>query len=121
LTQNDSNNDFLTALLSILKIKKPVIYQSISKSKTSASQFFTDSLLSQLDVGNEHEFNWEWLRDMLDFYLMSETELETVTNDTSSSARSGLKTMRSRWPGSDRKNVIPAMCLKLDRFSLNPQ
>ena len=121
ITQEQSNNDFLTSLLSILKIKKPVIYQSLSKSKISASQFFTDSLLNQLDVGNEHEFNWEWLRDMLDFYLMSETELETAANDTSSSARGGLKTMISRWPGSDRKNVIPAMCLKLDRFSLIPQ
>ena len=121
ITQEQSNNDFLTSLLSILKTKKPAIYQSLSKSKISTSQFFTDSLLSQLDVGNEHEFNWEWLRDMLDFYLMSDTELETAISDGNTQVRSGLKRMSSYGDAIARKSVIPAMCLKLDRFSLSPQ
>jgi hypothetical protein len=121
ITQEQSNNDFLTSLLSILKIKKPIIYQSLSKSKISASQFFTDSLLNQLNVGNEHEFNWEWLRDMLDFYLMSDTELEIATNAGNTQIRSGLKQMSRYTDAVARKNVIPTMCLKLDRFSLNPQ
>jgi len=62
VTQDQSNNDFLTSLLSILKIKKPSLYQSLSKSKISADQFFEESSLNQLDVGNEHEFNWSGLR-----------------------------------------------------------
>jgi len=120
-TQGQSNNDFLTSLLAILKIKKPALYQSLSKSQISSSQFFEESSLNQLDVGNEHEFNWEWNKDMLDCYLLCETELDIATSDGNTQVRHGLKRMRSNWPGTARKNVIPEHCSKLDRFSLQPQ
>jgi len=43
ITQDQSNNDFLTSLLAILKIKKPSLYQALGKSKISANQFFEES------------------------------------------------------------------------------
>ena len=116
-----SRNEFLTTLLAALKIKQPLLYKALSESRISVDEFFQQSSLNNLKVGNEHDFNWEWLKETLCFYLMSDAELETATNEKNEKVRGGLRQMKNSWFGISRNRIIPNLSRELDRFSLQPQ
>lgn len=121
-TEDQSHGEMLTALLSVLKVKHPSLYRSLNKGNISADQFFQDSSLNQLRVSSGQGFNWERQKDVLDFYLMSDAELEEATSDEGGTkkVRGGLVQLKNNWRG-NRRSFIPMLCSQLDRFSLRPQ
>jgi len=120
VSQDQSHGEMLVALASVLRLKQPGLYKALSKGQISASQFFMDSGLDQFNERRAQGFNWEWHKDALDFYLMTDAELAEATNDQrgNKAVRSGL-VERMRWAG-NRKNIIPSLCSQLDRFALRP-
>ena len=126
LLQGEHTNEFLIAMLSVLKLKRPSIYQRLSTRSISASRFFKETGLDQLKEGNGQNVSQEWVKDILNYYLMSDAELEKARkNDdgTEKDIRSGPGRMGS-WLSSCRMNrdrVIPFFCGRLDRFSLQPK
>ncbi len=109
-------NPVLVSLLSILKIKRPSLYQSLSKGNISRDVFFEKSSLNEIDLGSSDGFSLEWAKSMLDYCLIPDIEFKNLTDD----ARNKLLQMRN-WVGMDRQKAIPALCWRLDRFSLLPQ
>jgi hypothetical protein len=114
LPNNQFANPLLIALLSVLKIKRPTLYQSLSKGTISADQFSQQSGINQLKVSDEN-FNLDWAKDMLNYCLMSDTELAIAKNE-----RSGISDMQN-WVRGNRNQAIPALCWRIDRFSLLPR
>jgi hypothetical protein len=124
LPQNELTNEFLIPLLSILKVKRPQLYQGLSKGCIPVDRLFSETRLNQIQ--NEHDRGVdEWARDMLNFCLMSDTEFEEATKD----AKAG--TIPVSGPGRfggwlfrynlGRRKVIPLFCARLDRFSVQPK
>jgi len=117
---NRFENEWLVALLSILKIKYPEIYALLDKGSASTNQFYQKTNLNQLKLGNEQRFNWEWMKALLDYYLMFDEELKKATEDGNPS-NGDLKQISRNMRGGDRTKVIPFLCSSLDRFSLKPR
>ncbi|HXI71552.1 MAG TPA: P-loop NTPase fold protein [Verrucomicrobiae bacterium] len=119
---NRSENVWLIALLSILKIKTPLIYSSLSKQTFTLDRFYQDTKLDRLNFRGEQQFNWDYLNALLEFYLMSDAELEKAAKGEGE--KNGYLrqiTSRGSWTQANRNNVILNHCSSLDRFSVKPQ
>jgi len=113
-------NEWLVAILSILKIKRPRVYAALAKEGITADHFYKETQLDQLNLGGEQRFNWPWMRAHLDFYIMPEEELKkALTGQSEQSAE--LRQLASRWGGMPRRQMIPNLCSNLDRFSVKPE
>jgi hypothetical protein len=121
LSNNQFTSELLIALLSVLKVKRPSIYNSLIKGNISADEFYRQSALDIMQVRSSDGFNPEWAKDMLDCCIMSDSEFESATKseDGAKAVRPGLKQMESMMR--NRKKSIPFLCSQLDRFSLQPQ
>ena len=121
LSDNQFTTELLVALLSVLKVKRPSIYDLLSMGNISAAEFYQQTTLDLMKVKTGQSFSQEWARDMLDYCIMSDSEFETATQggDGAKPARSGLAQMDGR-VRMNRKRIIPFLCTQLDRFSLQP-
>jgi len=119
---NQLSFPFLIAMLSVLKIKHPSVYQSLSKGALNSAQFFQQVNWNQIEIHTGEELHLEWAADVLDYHLMSDAEFESATEDKNPKARPGLRNMRVSlgWDRRDRNSRIPFLCAQLDRFSLSP-
>ncbi len=106
----------LVALLAVLKIKRSTFYKALSSGRVPANSFYRDSTLDQLKVDDNESFSWAWAREMLDFCLMSDTEL---ANALTTNTRDGLTRLNQTMTGG-RNRIIPRICFGLDQFSLRP-
>jgi hypothetical protein len=119
---NRFDNEWLVALLSILKIKTPLIYSLLSNQTFTMDRFYQDTKLDRLSLRGEQRFNWDYLNALLEFYLMSDAELEKATKGEGK--KNGYLrqfTSRDNWSQANRNSVIPSLCSSLDRFSVKPQ
>ncbi len=112
LTKNEYTEGYLVAILAILKIKHPPIYQSLRRGKISVEQFLQRTALDQVRIDNEYEINKEWLKNIISYSLMSDSEFENAMKNDDT----GLKEM-GRWVRIKRGKIVPLLCSKLDRFS----
>lgn len=113
--------DFLVLMLAILKVKNPVLYQSLSKGTISASEFRERAALDRIVVSSADHVDPEWMQDWIDYCLMSEVELDAAikVQDGSGRERHQLKVLATQnW--ANRIKIIPKLCWRLDRFSLQP-
>jgi hypothetical protein len=120
LPNNQFANPLLIALLSILKIKRPDLYQSLSKGTISVNQFFQQAEINRLKVDDQN-FGLDWAKDMLNYCLMSDTELATAKNEASLNNKGDSFGDMSSWVRGNRNQVIPTLCWQMDRFSLLPR
>jgi hypothetical protein len=120
LQHNQFANPVLVALLSVLKIKQPALYQSLSKGTISANQFFQQTAINQLKT-NDQNFNLDWTKDVLNYCLMSDTELATAKNEAELNRKGDRFSDMSMWVRGNRNQAIPALCGQMDRFSLLPR
>lgn len=98
---------FIVSLLSVLKIKQPLLYESLSKGKISADDFFKQTDFNELGLDTIRGLNLDWAKNFLNYCLLSEPDLH---------ARPGLETMMN-WAKGNRTKIIPQLCESLDRFS----
>jgi hypothetical protein len=120
LQHNQFANPILVTLLSILKIKQLALYQSLSKGTISANQFFQQTGINQLKT-NDQNFNLDWTKDVLNYCLMSDTELATAKNEAELNKKGDRFSDMSMWVRGNRNQAIPALCGQMDRFSLLPR
>lgn len=112
-------NEWLVALLSILKTKKPLLYLSLSKEEVTMTRFYQETKLDHLKLGNVQQFNWDYVNALLELCLMSGEELKTAMEGTGD--KNGyLKQFAQRGVQADRNKVISNLCLAMDRFSVRP-
>jgi hypothetical protein len=85
-------------------------------------RFYQDTKLDRLNLNDGHNFNWEYLNALLEFWLMSDAELEEAAKGEGEK-NSLLRQINSRgnWSQKSRNSVIPNLCSGLDRFSVKPQ
>jgi len=77
--------------------------------------------LDRLSLRGEQRFNWDYLNALLEFFLMSDAELEKATK--AEGEKNGfLKQFVSNgnWSQARRNGIIPSLCSCLDRFSVKP-
>jgi hypothetical protein len=125
LPANQLTNEFLIAMLSVLKVKYSAIYQKLSARNISVEHFFQETRLDKIKQDRNQGVSHEWVKDMLNFCLMSDAEYTNATKstDVNNQGRSRLSGM-GQWLISyelDREKVIPFFCSRLDRFSIQPQ
>jgi hypothetical protein len=125
LPRNQLTNEFLIAMLSVLKLRHPELYQQLSKATVTDQRFFEITGLDKMQNEHGHGVAQDLVKDILDFCLMSDTELEKASQEAkrTEGARSDPARM-AQWlvrSGMDRKRVIPFFCSRLDRFSLQPK
>jgi hypothetical protein len=115
-----SQEDILlfVALLSVLKVKHPALYQGLSRGRISADQFFAQTALDQLRTPVGESPNEEWIMTYVKHFLMSDKELSSAIALEGQPAP--LARLKHHFHG-DRKKIIPSLCWCLDRFSLLPQ
>lgn len=126
LPENQLTNEFLIALLSILKVKHPLIYHLLSRENISVGQFFKETHLDKIKNDRTRQgVSSDWIKDMLDYCLMSDIEYADATKSANGhdSERRRLANM-GQWLiryDMSRERVIPFFCSRLDRFTLQPQ
>ena len=116
---NQRTFPFLIAMLSVLKIKRPSVYQALSKAALNPAQFFLEVNWNQIDLSSGDNLSLEWATNVLDCCLMSDAEFESATDDKNPKARPDLGQMKTHFRR-DRNRTIPSLCAQLDRFSLSP-
>jgi hypothetical protein len=104
------SSPLLVAVLSVLKVKHPSVYDALRKGTLTAQGFFRQVRWEQLEADSTTEFDKKWAKDLLDYYLLSQAEFDS---------RADLKQF-ARNMGANRQMAIPALCAALDRFSLSP-
>lgn len=119
LSRSYFTDELLIALLSVLKVKRPSIYNALSTGAISAGEFYQQSALDIMKIKNVQNLNFRWAKDMLDCCMMSDSEFKDATQsgDVVNQSRSGLVQMVDSLR-MDRKTIIPTLCSHLDRFSL---
>jgi hypothetical protein len=115
---NKFENEWQMALLANLKIKLPSFYALLMVGKISSTKFYQETNLNQLKLGHEHSFSWDWMKAHLDYYLMTDDEIKTATENANAS--NGDLRQISRDMRGDRAKIIPFFCSNLNRFSLKP-
>lgn len=108
----------LIALLSVLKVKHPALYQSLSKGRISVDQFFAETTLDQLKTPVGESPDDESIMAEVRYALMSEKELSSAI---ALEGQPAPLARLSHYFRGDRKKIIPSLCWQLDRFSLLPQ
>ncbi|MGD0262046.1 MAG: P-loop NTPase fold protein [Verrucomicrobiota bacterium] len=125
LPSNQFTNEFLIAMLSALKVKRPPFYEQLSSGKVSVDKFFKETGLDQMKKENYQRVDQGWVKDMLSLCLMSDAEFKKATKNAegNENVQSHLERL-SMWLGNyniSGEKVIPFLCGRLDRFSLKPQ
>lgn len=124
LPENQLTNEFLIALLSVLKVKHPPVYKLMSRANISAAQFFKKTNLDEIKDDRTQSVSPTWIKDLLDYCLMSETEYAEATKTTDETAGRGRLASMGQWLiryDISREKVIPFFCSRLDRFAIQPQ
>jgi hypothetical protein len=115
---NYFTTELLVALLSVLKVKQPTIYQAMVNGILPMDEFYQQTGLDLKKFVNAENFSPEWAKDMLDYCIMSESEFEKATKSAEGTrpARPGIAQMEGRIRMA-RNKIIPYLCSQLDRFS----
>jgi hypothetical protein len=125
LPDNQLTNEFLIALLSLLKVKHPLTYKLMSRGNISVGQFIEDTRLDKIKNDRTQSVSSDWIKNILDYCLMSDAEYAEATKNTDGSNEGrGRLTNMGQWLiryDMSREKVIPFFCSRLDRFALQPQ
>jgi hypothetical protein len=124
LPDRQLTHELLIAVLCVLKVKHWPIYRSASRGNISARQFFDETRLDKIKNDRTQRVSSDWIKDMLDYCLMSDVEYAEATKSTggSNEERKRLGNMGQWLIDYDmpREKVIPFFCSRLDRFALQP-
>jgi len=85
-------------------------------------RFYQDTKLDRISLRANKRFNWDFINALLEWYLMSDAELEKAAKGEG--GKNGYLrqfTSRGNWSQANRNSVIPSLCSSLDRFSVKPQ
>jgi len=118
LPANQYTNGFLVAMLSALRVKSPSLYGRLRKASVSVDTFFDETGLDHIKTELSSSVNLEWVKDMLRFCLMSDSEFAEAVKKPAEGA--DVQTRLSQHFGNinlQRNKVIPFFCSRLECFS----
>ena len=114
LRDGQEPNVIMLTLLTVLKVKRPLLYDLLRLQRISSQQFHEETDLDMTKARNNN-FNTEYASAMLDHCIMSDIEYNAaIAAEDLKSTRPSLSRL-AQW-SSDRKRVIPILCSHLDRF-----
>jgi hypothetical protein len=123
LPERQFTHPFLIPMLAILKVKRPSLYRQLRARKVSVGDFFQQTGIENLGTEGRRSINIEWIKDTVNFCLMSEVEFDAATKDSEGKRDlRGLGGMGQMVVNYDisRHSVIPFLAERLERFSLKP-
>jgi len=125
LPSNQYTNPFLIAMLSILKVKLPSLYEQLGAGSVSVDVFFKETGLNKIKQGPGQDVSEEWIKDILSSCLMSDAEFEKAKKnaDGTENVQGRLTQLGISFGNSNlgRKKVLPFLCSRLNHFSHKPQ
>lgn len=107
------------------------MYHALRTGSVTVKEFFDATSIDHMKKENDELVNNEWIRVLLTSLLMPEEEFATITAPEDGATPS--KEVAALIPGFnrleqwlsqysiDRKKVIPFFCIRLDRFTIQPQ
>lgn len=114
-------NEFLVAMLSILKIKRPDFYYQLSQGNIDADTFWSETKLDRINKEPGEGVSQEWVSDMINFCLMSEADMGVLTKDVSGPRRGPARMFNMLVSYNlNRQKLIPLLCSGMDRFTAKP-
>ena len=113
-----AEQSFLAAILSVIKVKKPQLYAQLRAGSASLKVFSTDIRLEQLKPWSPNP-DLDWLKKLLAFCLMSADDYQNARHEKLQPFQVVMSDFESRFR-MERNTIIPTLCSRLDRFSLNP-
>jgi hypothetical protein len=116
LPEGQFTNAFLIVLLSTLKVKETKLYQELSAGTIEAKRFLEESRLGELEEEPNFEVGREWVLRMINSCLLADEEFTKLPaqDPIRESAQWMTRSFRMR------KDVIPFLCARLDRFAAKP-
>lgn len=114
--QNQFAHPFLVSMLSVLKIKRPLLYDLLRKGSISLQQFLEQSGFNEMKINPNTELSLDWVRSVIEYCLMSDADIERTEEN-----RRKQITQAGSWVGRDRKMAIPLLCARLDQFTVSPR
>ena len=124
LPKNELSDEFLISLLAILKTKRPVFFVRLRRGDVTADEFFKETGLMNVKEESGDGVSREWVKDMLNFCLMSDEELAKVAGPESHLGRQTGPARMGSWLirySISRQKVIPFFCRRLEQFSATPR
>lgn len=105
-------HSFIISLLSTLKIKRPTIYESLSKGIISADDFLKETNFNEIQFDRLRGCSLEWAKSFINYCLLNDSDF------TVNGRRFEDMSMWVKFAREERKTAIPQFCQALDRFSL---
>lgn len=117
-SRNEFTNEFLVAMLSVLRVNNPQLYAQLREGRISLQDFLASSRLDQLKVRN---FSSQIPMKMLWFCLMSDDEFDKAltAEKQAQNVEVSLSELRN-WIRGDRTKIIPSLCSRLELFAFKP-
>jgi len=121
-SKNQLTHDFLIVLLAVLKTHNHRLYRQLAAGKMSAASFLKKASLDKPNAKAGNQPTPDYMNVILNFCLMSDTEFKEAVKAASESGKEHQDPSRF-WSwlapyGMDRKQIIPFLCVQLNRFSI---
>jgi hypothetical protein len=124
LPQNQVTHEFVVAVLAVLKIKNPNLYQRLRAGTVFASEFFSETGLDHFPKDQRMGYpSQDWVLDTLNYCLLAESDFSKLEKEEPSSTypKKGPLRMATAFGHMNRSKVIPFFCSRLDQFALAPK
>jgi hypothetical protein len=111
-------------MLAILKTKRPAFFDRLRRAEVSAAEFFKETGLDNFKEESGDGVSREWVKDMLNFCLMTDDEVAKASAPHSPLGRPTGPARMGSWLFSynlSRHKVIPFFCGRLEQFSATPR
>lgn len=113
LPRGQFTDAFAVSMLSILKLKRPDLFGKIAQGTVTFAEFVDETKLHQLQKESPYQISQSWVKDFLEFCLMSEDEWGSAQNAPGGPFDS--------WFGRfdlPRRKALPFLCGRLTQFSV---
>ena len=114
-------DEHLIPLLSVIKIKRPSLFKKLKTGTLSSQDFLQETSLDKLKAGMHTRLHSEWIASLIDFCLMTDSELQTALS-TAKGTHPSLSTIyryySPRLIRLKRNDLIPYFCSRLEQFDL---
>jgi hypothetical protein len=125
LPKGQAPHPFITAMLAVLRVKQPSLYEKLRNSNITSDEFFTQTNLRRVS-SRSNDFDADWSVGCLRCCFLTRDELEAVarTVETSGEDREDNQEFRRaatwflKWRY-EPQGLIRHLCAQMDRFSVN--
>ena len=116
--KNQFREIYLLALLVILKVKRPELFEQIKSKDISLDKLWKDLGFDQMISGQEESWR-EWMREVLEVCLLPESDFSRLDKETS--AKKYWNHVEVRYHIHDRGDILPYHCEQIESFKFLPE